>query len=69
MDCPIKIFHGTLDKVIPVSHGYDLANARKNKTFEPVWLQGIGHNDMLDNIKTEDLMEVVLYIHKKIKSV
>ena len=61
MDCPVKIFHGTKDNVIPISHGKALAAARKNKTFEPVWLDGIGHNDILDNISMKDLAEVINY--------
>jgi pimeloyl-ACP methyl ester carboxylesterase len=61
LDCPVKIFHGTNDNIIPISHGQALATARKNKAFYPTWLLNIGHNDILENIKIEDLQAVINY--------
>lgn len=59
MDCPIKIFHGTDDRVIGVDHGKEIAGAMKNKTMNPVWLNNIGHNDILGVITESDYLEVV----------
>jgi pimeloyl-ACP methyl ester carboxylesterase len=61
MDCPIKIFHGIDDKLIPISHGMDLDDANPNKTFKPTWMEGVGHNGILEIIQTKDLLEVVNY--------
>lgn len=61
LNCPIRIFHGTQDEIIPFYHGTELAAACRNKTFSPVWLDGIGHNNILDHIDMCDLAEVVNY--------
>ena len=61
LNCPIKIFHGTNDNIVPISHGKALAAACTNKTFDPVWLPGVGHKDILEHIDMEDLFEVVNY--------
>jgi len=59
LDCPIKIFHGTDDQFIPLSHSITLANVMKNKLFDPVWLQGASHNDIAYHILPRDLIEVI----------
>lgn len=59
IDCAIKIFHGTKDKLIPISHGISLANAMKNKQLFPVWIEGASHNNMISSICVKDLLEVI----------
>lgn len=59
--CPVKIFHGYDDEVINISHAMDIYKNLKNKTFEPVWFDDVGHNDILDVITTEHYLEVLNY--------
>lgn len=59
MKCPIKIFHGTDDTVIPITHGMDLFDAMPNKIFGAVWLDGVGHNNILESINFKHLAEVI----------
>lgn len=59
VSCPIKIFHGDADDVINIKHGKELYNSLQNKHFAPTWLEGIGHNNILLKIKTDDYMEVI----------
>lgn len=58
INCPIKIFHGNKDEVIAISHGKELFEKLNDKTFEPVWFDGIGHNDILQRIEVDQLKEV-----------
>lgn len=59
--CPIKIFHGDADDVININHGMTLYKNLNNKSLSPVWLKNIGHNNILDAIEKEHLMEVLNY--------
>jgi pimeloyl-ACP methyl ester carboxylesterase len=59
--CPIKIFHGEADEVINISHGKEIYKNLGNKTFDPVWLAGIGHNNILEAINNDDIIEVLNY--------
>ena len=59
--CPVKIFHGDNDNVINISHGKQIYEELNQKVFEPTWLAGIGHNDILNAINVEDLMFVINY--------
>lgn len=59
IDCPIKIFHGDQDEVINISLGKLLYDELRNKKFKPVWMKGIGHNNIIENIHDYDLMEVI----------
>lgn len=46
--CPIRIFHGMEDRVIPVTHSAELAKAIDN--VESVFLEGAGHNNLFGYI-------------------
>jgi len=43
--CQVAIMHGSLDEVVPIENGINLHKACK-RPVEPLWLQGVGHNDM-----------------------
>ncbi len=57
--CPVKIFHGTNDKVINISHSIDLYKNLPNKTLKPNWLNNIGHNDILDKIELNEYINLL----------
>lgn len=59
--CPVKIFHGTSDEVISCHHSEDIFKALPNKFFPPTYYEGVGHNDILYKIKTQELLEVINY--------
>ena len=61
LDCPIKIFHGTSDEIIPISHGEEVFKNIKNKAFEPTWIKNVGHNNILENINNSDILKVINY--------
>lgn len=42
--CPIQIIHGTDDKLIDISHGKEIYEKLLNKEFQPIWMEGYGHN-------------------------
>jgi pimeloyl-ACP methyl ester carboxylesterase len=48
VNCPVQILHGTADELINISHGKTLYENLKNKSLKAIWLEGIGHNDILD---------------------
>ena len=45
--CPILIFHGTADKLVPIEMGRALAAAAAGPV-EFVTIEGAGHNDTYD---------------------
>lgn len=59
--CPIKIFHGCDDQVINIDHGVYIYNNLQNKTFDPVWFNGTGHNDIFQRITKEHYLDVLNY--------
>lgn len=59
IECPVKIFHGTNDELINICHAKDLYNILKDKSLKPVWLDGIGHNDILEAIDVSDIINVI----------
>ncbi len=48
--CPVKIFHGQLDNIIPITHSIELYNLTPNKLLQPTWYLNAGHNDILNLI-------------------
>jgi len=42
---PVAILHGTADTVVPLGNGQAL-HAQLQKPYEPLWIEGRGHNDM-----------------------
>ena len=59
--CPIKIFHGLNDDVIPYSHSVDIFNNLQIKNFLPTYYKNIGNNDILNVITMEDYQQVLNY--------
>lgn len=57
--CPVKIFHGTEDEIIPVQHGKDIYVNLNNKKFDPVWIEGANHTIVIQIISEEDIIEVL----------
>lgn len=45
IQCPVAIMHGTADEVVPCDNGRNLYSLLQ-KPFDPVWMQGYGHNNM-----------------------
>lgn len=64
MKCPIKIFHGMNDMVIPASHGKEIADNMKNKLFDPTFISNVGHNDILESIDNIELLRIINYDSK-----
>ncbi|XWV26286.1 alpha/beta hydrolase family protein [Tupanvirus soda lake] len=62
--CPIKIIHGNKDNVINISHSQILANKMPNKTFQPIWLDNVGHNKIFKMIDISQFIELVNYNNK-----
>src|SRR5579872_270872 len=56
--CPVKIFHGTTDTLIDISHAKDLFESLRNQTYEPTWLENVGHNDLLDVVIRDHMGEI-----------
>jgi len=59
LTCAVKIFHGIDDIIIDVSHSKELYDKLFNKKFQPTYLLNTGHNNILSNIDTADLLEVI----------
>lgn len=43
---PVGIMHGKEDEVVPFDNGKNLHKSAQNKSFQPLWIDGAGHNDM-----------------------
>jgi pimeloyl-ACP methyl ester carboxylesterase len=59
--CPVKIFHGTIDQVINISHSQYLYKILPNKDLELTTFENVGHNDILGHIKEKDFEELFNY--------
>lgn len=62
---PIKIFHGDADTLINISHAKDLFESLRHQGIEPTWLEGIGHNDILDTIIANHMPEIIRVMNFK----
>lgn len=58
LKCPVRIIHGDADTLIDISHGKTMYQALPDKTLDPIWLEGVGHNDILSNIGRKHLRDV-----------
>lgn len=58
--CPIRIFHGLRDTVIPISHAVALYQKILHKSYvlTPVWIPDADHHNILVKMKPRDLLEV-----------
>jgi pimeloyl-ACP methyl ester carboxylesterase len=61
LQCPVKIYHGENDNIIPIEHSYYLWNMLKNKSLKPVWLKA-DHNDILLKIDYLEIENILLDI-------
>lgn len=57
--CPVKIFHGTNDKTINISHSIDLYKNLPNKTLKPKWYNNTGHNNILEKIEISEYVNLL----------
>jgi len=55
--CPVLIFHGTADDVIPFAHGQTLF-AAANEPKRAVWIKGAKHNDIFEIAGERILREI-----------
>lgn len=54
--CPVKIVHGLADTLIPPDHARALLESLPlHLRLTPTFLEGIGHNDILDKIPFEEI--------------
>lgn len=57
VQCPVLIFHGTADEVIPFAQGEKLF-ASANEPKRPVWITGARHNDIFHVAGAEIFREI-----------
>jgi pimeloyl-ACP methyl ester carboxylesterase len=57
--CPVKIFHGESDELINISHGKELYGALNDRSLQPTWMHGVGHNDILDKIDLNEIARII----------
>ena len=57
--CPIKIFHGHSDNLIPITHSIELYELTPNKSIKPTWFSNTGHNDILDKIDFNEYVQIL----------
>lgn len=46
--CPTLVIHGAQDSVVPFSHGGELAALMGSEQVKTLWIEGVGHNDLVD---------------------
>lgn len=54
--CPIKIYHGIDDELIPVHHGQHLYDILNDKSLEPVWVENATHESILNHVEYDDVI-------------
>jgi len=59
--CRIKIFHGKTDELIDFHQAVELCNLAPN-TFEPIWFNNTGHNDILEKINYSEYKKILQLI-------
>lgn len=57
--CPIKIYHGESDNLIPITHSIELYELIPNKSIKPTWYSNTGHNDILDKIDMNEYKTIL----------
>jgi fermentation-respiration switch protein FrsA (DUF1100 family) len=57
--CPIKFFHGMLDTLIYPSHTADLYTRMRDKTYNPTYLGGVKHSDILYALDIKEINAIV----------
>lgn len=62
---PVCIVHGTSDDLIDVAHGKEMATLVTNSSLGHYWLQGVGHNDILDRMPARVWTNAVGFVTKQ----
>lgn len=57
LECPVKILHGDVDKLVSINHAFDLYNLLKNK-IELKIIQNANH-DMLEHINRDLFIDII----------
>lgn len=52
--CPVKIVHGKYDTIVPFRNGVAIYAAIPNKKLNPIWMNGIGHFGIMENLTVTD---------------
>jgi len=55
LSCPVRLIHGTKDRLIPIEHSYNLFKLLKHPLI-PIY-KTVGHNDIV--LAPEDLSDIV----------
>ena len=53
VSCPTLIVHGRQDRVVPFEHGVELAALIPDGLAKTLWVDGVGHNDLVDRASSE----------------
>ena len=70
IECSVFIIHGTKDTVVPCDNGRSLYKQLKEERpktkssshYEPLWINGVGHNDMPENIIISEISKYLNWI-------
>jgi hypothetical protein len=54
LKCAVKLIHGTNDKLFNIEQAHELYD-KLTKKLPPVWLEMVGHQEILHKINPEDL--------------
>lgn len=64
ISCPIFLIHGTVDSVVPFSHGEAIQDSVQEKCkTTPFWALDMGHNDIEVNMAGEFLRRLQDFLH------
>lgn len=64
VDAPIIIYHGMKDKLILPYHSVEMYNQHRDK-ITLILLKNAGHNDILRNINTDQILDIVFNYNQK----
>jgi len=67
ISAPVAIVHGKADNVVPVGNGQALY-AKCQQPYEPLWIDGRGHNDMPEGVVLQYASEFVEALRRGGKS-
>ncbi len=60
VDCPVTIFHGTADSVVPYENGEKLYNLVSDKEIQLISIEGGDHNDLINFSEYTDAIPKLL---------
>lgn len=64
VNCPVKIFHGLQDTLIPHTHSRQIYNGLNNKILKPTFIMDADHNNILEKINIGDIQKVIDFMNK-----